>query len=552
MSIKNKILAGAFSLFFLTGGLAGADEIIPNPTPIEQTLEKKVSKPKISINFNLESESLQKSVEGITSQTRYSRIYKELYPSINLNDTEKIQVENILRDIQDRNLNSYQDFIRTTENLSENQKLVLAAAIGNLLGKFNYKLSNAKVMPQDDFFFEFQDSLVLGDENGIGCCRHISSNRGKFLNDIGIRTAVVTGNEGTHAYNISKIKNGTAIIDYGKILIADTKNIEKVLESYEGDDTFQHLFFNNDKFKYRLITKNGKNFLKFIEYDETSGKLKDSLIQENNSDCSDLTLTFNKEDYLTSAELNCFGFFAKAGEIRGDSSSAMDKMQLFQAGYKNNFLILDTINLNPSMSFVLFGSGLVGITGDLTVSTNNKEGFNLASRVAGNLSWTEDCPSTPFHDLVIEAGVSYKIPINNSIGIEPYLIGQLALFPKDLGVWDYTFIPNEIRAGTAFDMQMPNDLSFSLEPYYLRRIWEQGGGANVKVGTKYFGLNLEGFISKSDYAFCPDKYNLGIGLYFSPIEDLIMKLNYKKKGTNYEEEIEDQSFFNLYMNINLN
>ncbi len=230
------------------------------------------NKPKVEININYKTESDQESVDyQISESTIHTRngIYTDSTRDSNVPELtldEENQVKNIISDIQNQNINSYQDLITASQNLSENQKLLLSSIHSHLLYMFNsdMKLSH----------------------NGLGTCRQITTQSERYLNDLEIKSHSVSGisdNGIGHAYVISKIENGSAIVDSYNILTTNTKNIEKTLQAYQKYNsmtTFQHLFFEDTEFKYRLITKDGKNFLDFIEYDETSEPLKNVLIED--------------------------------------------------------------------------------------------------------------------------------------------------------------------------------------------------------------------------------------------------------------------------------
>ncbi len=536
---KKALIAGILSTFLASSPNINAQEITPKPS-LEQTLVS------TEININYQTGDKEKNLDYSKA---YSRFYNgNLYTNFpGLTTSEETQVEDIMNDIKTYNINSYEGLINSSNNLSEDQKLVFLSAISDSLGYGSYDTHYYSIegFSQEIFFEKLQDYLATGDPNPIGVCKHIASHIEQLANDIGIKTAAVTGIDrygGGHVYDISKTDKGTAIIDYGGILLIDTKNIEKALEEYQKNANsiaFQHFFFNDNNLKYRLITKDGKNFLKFVGYDETSETLKKELLS-NNKKSPDLKIDVNLEDYLTSAKISCFGFFINAGEIRGNSSSPIDNLTLAQIGYDNSFSIC-SINIEPSADFTFGNGGLHGITGDLKVNTNNKEGLNLASRIAGEISWMKDV--SLFNDLVFEVGASYKIPIEDGT-IEPYVIGQAALLPEDLGTDRFKPRFNEIRAGVLSKIQASNDINLLFDSYYLGRIWENELGGNVKIETKNLELDIGGSVGFSNYEFCPDKYNMNIGAK-AIFGDFTIGAKYNLNGTNYDGEIENQSSFSV-------
>ena len=525
MSLKNKLLVGTTLLSLLFNPLkATAEETIPKqPLAIERTLEEEISKPKIEINFNYKIESEQKGAD-----------YSEL------------STTNLTCPINIINISSYQELITQSTSLLEREKLILASKISSLLG-YDLNLQDIEVMSQDDFFYNLQNFLP------VGVCRHIATHAERYLNDIGIKSAAVSGksNRVGHVYDISKIENGTAIIDYNIIFIVDTKNIEKTLEAYQKykrNTTFQHLFFEDAEFKYRLITKDGKNFLDFIEYDESQEPLKNALIQDFKSEPY-FKANISLEDFLTSAEFNLFGLFLKAGEIRGNSNSALEKLTLFQTGFKRNFSFFNNkIIINPDLSFIfgqIFQNALdnpkiLGINGNLIFATNREKGFNLSSRIAGNLLSAKN--SSLFYDAIFGTGISYRIPIKN-INIEPYVTSQFAFFPKDIGTYAYRPKLSELTGGTNIDIKF-NNVNLSIDPYYLWRIGEQGFGGSIKFEGKNLGIKAEGDATWSNYEFNPDKINLKIGPYLN-LGKLHIGMDYELERTNYDKEIDNQHLFGL-------
>ncbi len=538
MSIKNKIrkvLFGGLILFMLGGGL-GAEEIKSKPV-IEQTLEQKASNPKVKITFNSKIETEAKTA-----------------------DYSKLNTTNLTCPIDISNISSYKDLIEQSPFLSENEKLILASKMSSL-SVYDSDLMRAEIMSQDDFVYNLQNSLP------VGVCRHIAANTARTLNDMEIKAAAVSGIAGSgggHMYTILKTEDGNAVVDYGSLLITNTKNIEKTLQIYQknaGSTAFQHLFFEGPEFKYKLITKDGRDFLDFIDYDESSEPLKNALIDDINPRAN-LEIDFNLESHLTSLGVNLEGLFIKGGEIRGKNFSPMDKMGLFQMGFKREFSVPGIIKVNPDISFV-YGSiaqkkkvennEIIGLKGGLVVATNNEERLNLSSRIVGGI-FTSSIPQNipnPYHalfyDFSMGAGISYKIPINN-ISIEPYATSQFTIYPIDLGTYQYGLKPSELGVGTVFDIKTSKNTNFSIEPYYLKRIWEQEFGGKAKFEIDNFGINAEGYATKSDYEFCPNKYGFNIGPELNS-KNLRLGVNYGIEGTNYDGEVENQSSFKIQADV---
>ncbi len=440
---------------------------------------------------------------------------------------------NIEKDKAD--ISSYQELVSQAKNLSEKEKLIEASKMSS--SSVWADVGSAKVMPQDYFFYSLQNPQ---DSLSVGNCRHIATHTERFLNDVGIKSAAVTGiNENgiDHAYVISKTKKGTAIIDYSDILTADTKNIEKILESYQeyrGTKTFEHLFFENSKFKYKLVTEDGRNFLDFIGYDESSEPLKNSLIHN--------TPEFHPKTFLNLGKtLN----FNRVQPTKGISSRTRKSGETYfiSSKFKKDFSISDFIKINSDIGIIkgdIDNNQVSGINGNLVVNTCREKGFNLGSRIALNKS--EINRANLFYDLNLGIGASYKILIKN-IKIEPYIVSQLTSFLKDMGTYNPELKPTETVTGINLASKV-NGTSISLEPYLLSRIWENGFGANAKLGNKYFGINASGEITESNYKFCPHKKDLTIGAHLN-LGNLTTEMNYKINNTNYDGEKESRQYLNL-------
>jgi len=379
---KNSLIFGMILTALLFGEKkAKAEDSFSKPKLEERILNKKNKKQNIDLIFDYSIKKFPSEVSSLESYTYFDRKEEFLLRTSNspkINNFEKNQIESILSNIKNKNISSYSEFINQIENFSENQKLVLLSSIGGLSNEL-YEKSNKKVDSQEDFFSKLQTYLNKGEKNGLGVCRHISSNLEQLANDARIRTSAVSGasSGNGHVYTIMKGKNGTAVIDYGTIFLTDTKNIEKTLDAYQkdkGTTVFDHTFFENNKFKYRLITKEGKNFLDFIDYDETSDSLKNLLLHDTEEIKN--KIIFENGNYSNSAELNILGFFMKTGKIKGNSSSPLKSLKLFQGGYKRKLNIeipiIGNLAIDGNISFV---NG--NLFQDFRIKDNNLKGYNF-------------------------------------------------------------------------------------------------------------------------------------------------------------------------------
>lgn len=527
----------------LFGGLILANLLNGNIKAEEKKLEQKVLdflKPEINFKLNFDSKlkdedySVSYALLDNSSDGTKDHYYLLREPSNMpfLTDEEVIQIENALLKIKEKDIkdiNSYEDIIKNF-NLSENAKITLMAAIGNMRYR-EYSIPDYT-------------------------CTNIAYDTEKNLGSMGFNASSVLIRVplGLHAINLIKTKEGTVALNEIKILMTKTKNIEKTLDAFkksENTTSFQHIFFKNNEFMYKLIPEEGRRFLNFIDYDSSSKPSRNALLEPKNSE-SNLTITLEKEDfYSTSFDINFYGFFTKLGGIKNDISSPM---MLFQSGYKRNFVIPKIICINPDIN-VLFGNSsnsklsILSVGGDLTIATNNKK-LNLSARIAGNstISLPPIASCSIFNSLLLEGGISYKIPIKN-FNITPYIITQLSMFPKNLsGNWEEQLKFSELRTGIKFDAEMPNNLNFSIESYYLKKIWEQGLGLDTTFKTDNFELDIGGYATKSNYDFCPDKWGFDIGVN-STFEHVSVGVGYKGDWTNYDGEIDNKSSLEVKANI---
>jgi hypothetical protein len=527
---------------------------------IAQEIQKPEPKISISVDYSTGIQE-EKGAEGQNSWAFFDRYGNNLYNSDNspeLNPSEKTQIEDTITDVKYGNIDSYSELVESSKSFSENQKVVLLAALANSLyaGSYDDSLPMNEVFSQDTFFEQLQNYLATGNDSSLGVCRHIASHIEQLSNDIGLRANAVTGRYGEsgHVYVIIKTEDGTGIVDGAFITISNTKNIEKMLEIYQKDaDTteFEHLFFEDSKLKYRLVTKDGKNLLDFIGCDESLNTLKKSLTAREDFNPK-ISLVLAKNDYSMSGKLNLFGLFAKIGQIKGNSSSPTKEMNLIQAGLEGKFS-LPSVDITPSLS-VVYGDivqqertdkGAIGASGSLIVNTKNEEGFNLSSRAAGKIFYVKN--SVLFGDMSLELGASYKIPMGK-ISLTPYVLTQGGLWPTDLGTYNLAPTFNEVNAGAILNFSPSSNTGVSIDPHYAYRNYEHEIGINAKLETKNIGADVGAYVTKSVYDFAPDRLGIDIGLSTS-FENLGIRFSYKNEMQNYDGEISDNSSISLQGNI---
>ena len=542
---KSKFLPIALLGLSLLGGKISAQENYQEaPTEIDFAQENLMKEIDLKLDYELgtKTEGINYSLETCFDDPAYIDFFSE---------------GSLIDKIETYSINSYQSLLENSKSLTEHQKLVFLSICASQGNNYGYDLDSTyiPVISQENFF-DFLQGSFLGIKSPIGVCRQIASNVEKLANDMGLRAAAVTAINGDvgHAVDVIKTSEGTSIIDYSDIFSFNTKNIENVLEAYQkGRNSliFQHVFFEDNQFKYKFITKDGKNFLDFVDYDPSLNEIKDSLINKNNS-IPYLTLTGEKKDNLFSAGIDFVGPYFKGGMLTEDLSPE-NKMGLFQAGFKRKFFPFGIMSISPDMSLILgkkdgstLDDYLWGFTGNVIISTEKKEGLNLSSRFSTAVSDRKD--STLFYNVALDAGISYSLKVND-IKFEPYVLSQLSFLKEDMGTCEVKPIFNELEVGLRTSFQT-DDLNLSIEPHYNKRIWEDEFGADAKLEIKNFNFNLGGDVTKSGYYFCPDKFGLNAGVEVS-LKTMTLKLGYKVDETNYEGEKEANQSFSLTGKIRL-
>jgi len=543
--------------------LVGLIPFLLNVSPLKSEENKK---PSIEINFKSDLKNYLKPSKFENVKPFFYRsdetfeIYKGKSP---LNNLEEKQIENLFLDIKNGEINSYNSLLNSLENFSDDQKLIFLQSMRFLLEIYSTEnsLFNSKRISQEDFFKKITDSIRTGNQNEIGVCKQKSSLMAKFLNDLKIPSAVVTGMSKSldksigHAFVLSKTKKGVSILDNG-LYSFNTKNIEKILLAYqnqEGRTTFQHFFLKDDKIKYELITEDGKNFFDFIDYKPSTRELKKFL---NNSPKKQPDIKMDLENSLkkTSVSFNSFGFFSKLGLVEG-SSSPLNEMFVVQNGFDKTFHIPEVFKLNLDASFIyskLFydvPENIFSIKGNLSVGTNKSKGLNFANRFTGNVSFVDtQWGLSPMHiGAQIQSGLSYKMHLNN-LNLEPYILTEFSFLPLDLGTNHFAFQFSDLVFGINSKIKFNKYNSLNLDLYYSKKIWEQEFGTSLNFESEKFKIDFGAYITQSNYEFCPNKYGLNLGLY-TKSKNSSLGIKYFLEGVNYDNEFKNKHSLELEANF---
>jgi hypothetical protein len=490
-------------------------------------------------------------------------------PSL-LTPKETTEINNIIQKIRHKNISSYYQLLKETANFSEIQKLVLATDFTSALSSRGYSLSNwSGTRTRDEIFSAIRDTFS-GKDTDFGVCAQIASVAEKYLNDNKIRSAVVgvTG----HAIDISRIQNGTAIINYEDLFLSDSKNIEKMLLNYQKDSgnlTLEYRFFENGKFKYKSLSEDGKRTLDFIGYDGSLKSFKENLLSSLDKE-KGFKIEGDFETYLNSLKLGYNGFFIKAGEIIGDKYSPLEKMDLLQAGFKNNFIshsskYVDELFLGLDANVILGkmkksrkdlldemigdtnrkkNNSLEGVVLKLYAGIKNKKGFNFVIGPHANLILTTQKNSVSgwpnkgselTYDLALNAGASYKF-VTSVIDIEPYSMIKLSYRPQLNSTSETDSRPEEVSAGINFNIKSSDKDHMTIDPYFIQRPWEREYGINLALKKDFFKLILSGYKTTSTYKpFCPNKIG-GKATLAVKYENIEEETGFEIEQTNYNGE----------------
>jgi len=504
---------------------------------------------------------------------------------------ELMPVQDIIGDIKNNSIDSYGALVERAGSLSDSQKLALLAATGEILGHYSYdhgSNANYSMLSQDEMFIRLQDSLITGSQNPLGVCRQIHSHIELLANDIGIQAATVSvmstswrgadRGEG-HAITIARTPESMALIDYDTIMVTDAKNVEELLGAYQkiqGGIELEHQLYENNDFKYRIITKDGRKFLDFLGYDESLSRMKDFMLYSPNDFLNmhdsrsrvvggfdrfsqHPRLMLNFAEYEASMEFNSL-FFVNAGRIWGSSSSPMESADLMQFGIKG--LVYEEeegkVEINASLFYGQLEQDSDAAGDDLwggifhIISATDREGLNHALRFSlpsMNLGDLGDYTESEYDEIILGAALSYRF-VTDVLDIEPYVAAQLPLditsnspyiegYYKEFDTYEGDLQVSEFGTGVHFAFHMPKDLTISLEPHFISRIWEEQFAANLTLGRENWGVYLGAGTTDSNYEFCPDRDRINLGWY-SDIGGWNLRAQYELESEDYGDETDYQ------------
>ncbi len=589
--LLTSILAGAMAL---TAGHAIAQNITPDSQAAKnlQTLERslpsvKIGKPSVEITTQTSATSPIPLPDSVSAYAIYNDSDHTIYNSDRLliDPSRTSTVSQSLSNVQNGITRSQYEFTsEANENLSEKEKLaVLAATSASMYLKAYDKLKyNAKTSTSEGF-----DSLQKssrGERNSFGVCDQISNYIAKTGTDMGLDIKSVSSNEeySSHAYDIAKLSDGgIAIVNSNNVFLSG-KNVKDALASYQKflkTVAFENLFMNEkDVPEYKIITRDGKNFLNFIGYDPSTEKMKSLVLDPPKTKEKDLEATIISNGSEHSKELNFKGFFAKEGTIIGDVSSPLVYEKLSEAGFKRSFyfpkqklVFSPDINLtigkmeedydsknkiiaSGSLGFSLasakekglnFGLGLKGnFTGKTTEDFNTLDSINTGKRGSVESSIYKRLYSlfsdNLFYDTSIEGGLSYTIPAEDNVSIKPYILSQISLVEPKFNNWEFHPRINSLEAGASFNAKLSDNVKLSANPYFSMTEGQKGEGVKIKLETPYVDIRASDSLFQHTYDFAPNTTSFSLGADVK-LGNTKISGDYSYKADDYSGSISPQS-----------
>jgi hypothetical protein len=492
----------------------------------------------------------------------------QISPGFNLTEEKKEEILNLISDVKNKKINSYNDFVQMSRIFSENQKLVIGALFADWIYKNSYDdIKNYEIYSKNILFGKFQKSLA-GENEFLGACSNIAIYNESFLRDIGIKKVASVagavldyqyGKRIEHAYNLLKLEDRISFIDGGQLLFVNTKNIEKALSAYQSEKdvfNFVYEFYENNQFKYKLITKEGRDYFEFVGHDPTADSFKKNVLEYEEKLSPLLNISFNDKSSEESKEINFLGFFLKKGKIIGSSNSLYDRIELSQFGFKkigtlpkfefkNNEFLSTFLNEFSGIVVGLQASAIKveafyrdittayffenkksekikNSTGNFFLSTNRPEGFNLGAEISVDSTILTN-------DSKQDIMASYKFR-NGFFSINPYILFQfknedITLTPQSSGS------STEVSSGAILDFKLPKKIIFSVDPNISKRPWENEYGLGAKLKHKNFEISGKTFKTKSKYWANPNKAG----------KEITAKLDFRYLSGEviYKTEIED-------------
>ncbi|MFZ1971179.1 MAG: hypothetical protein WAU65_03315 [Candidatus Nanoarchaeia archaeon] len=543
-------------------------------------LSTQITVPQAKIDLNLETNYSYSNLGGNPNGK-----VEDMFDLLDAHDQD--QVYSILNDIGNNKITSGEQLAKQSKNISENQDLSLLAIIsGSYLYNFNYSSKDDLSDPSQQYLFNILQNDSKGNFQDFGTCRQISTGVEELSEDLGKKASALTALEDNigHAYTLIKLQDGLAIVNSGEIFKANTKNVEEILREYQNtlnNIDFQHQFFEDNKFKYNLITDEGEKFLNFIDYDSSSLSLRNKIINvipEDYTRKMDVNLG-NNENSLGIYNIGRFDIpfrlFNRNFDLNIGTPNA--KVGTILLPMDNRTISVGETNLKGTLTFPIFnapleitsnlgfisgnisqesGREITGADDYLAINTLNKDGLNLGTRISANLSAINlsqsiqmGILSSIFYDANENAGISYKFSSKN-YSLTPYFIEQANVFPMRLSDYDYSPSLEELTGGISVGLLLPKDTSLLLTPYYSWKPWENGIGTDLEIKNKNAGIKASAYAAKSTYEFAPDSLDLKLEGNVN-IRKLQLGANYNLKEKDYSGEITQDNSFEVKGTIKL-
>ncbi len=529
----------------------------------EQT--KPETQPRIELNIDYFMPNTQ------SDSGKYSLIGIE-----NFSSDDWTAVSNFKQNVRNGTISSYSQMINNLKQLPEQEQRAIVMDISNMFYSENYDMKSIyDKHSQDEFFRHLQEDLN-GNPESFGVCTGISLAEARTEEDLGNPSSVmstINGENVNHAIDVTKVDEGIEILDGYQGILSDTKNVEEAIRQYQinvlDSVLLQSSFFGTDgKLKYILTTPEGRQVIDMLGYDPTTRTLDNKLLGIPKDKA---LLTINLGNYEKSADIHD----DKSGfELMGGILSFPDyqrTMRLIKFGWDKDFRIRDKAEINPRLE--IFGgsmpkttassdsadsgedpvpNGVIGGIAGLMLNTTNKSGINLGLGYELNLAGIQTNSaqsyiglSNLYYDQNLQAGASYSIS-GKVLTIKPYASALVNILAPDIIAQNvYVLSLQAAKVGA----QISSDL-ISINPYMFWKLWEYGGGADIKFGNKNEGINVGVNYGKSTYEFAPDEFDAKLGFYLA-FRGINMKINYSKSAKIYDREPTVNDNLTVGVDINL-
>ncbi len=421
------------------------------------------------------------------------------------------EADEVFNKVADGTINSYDKLLEEVSGYPEGQKMKFLGALGDVLGEKGYSFDSLydPVVSQEKFFYGIE-RMTSGENVDMGVCIQLNSYISNLAEDLGLNSAVLSSVDETgtaHALTIVETDKSITLLDYGNRMVINTENLEDAFRAYSdhtGRTSLEHLFFEDGDFKYRMITREGKEYLDLIGHDPTTRTLENMLVSKDT-----VTESSDDEGYINTIRLASDGLFAQFGDSRIQNMEG----DLIRFGYERDGAIGPFMVSGKGALLAVMREGgnnnLYGLDWGISAHTDT-DGLNAGSRISGQYLGNEtELDQVPFSRVLIspldvEAGVSYSHS-GDILDISPYVAAQWSSSNR---------ADNRQEMGlseSSVGMRLGNDI-FSIDGSYRSRPGEHELSINGSIDAGDLDINAGVNINRPNYRFAPNWNSLSAGI----------------------------------------